>query len=61
MIRKKVHPYEEIDQDLNEYVVHYPDFIEEDNPVIATLLGPDGDPIIELRERRTVAFGYQKE
>ena len=33
---------------------------EEDNPVVATLLGPDGEPLLQLHERDTVPFGYQK-
>lgn len=37
-----------------------PDVTETDNPVIATLYGPDGDVLIELHERRTVPFGFQR-
>lgn len=33
---------------------------ETDNPVIATLLGPDGEVLSQLFERNTVQFGYQK-
>lgn len=31
----------------------------EDNPVIAELLGPDGCPLVQWRERATVTFGFQ--
>jgi hypothetical protein len=37
-----------------------PDVVETDNPVVAVFLGADGVPLIELRERRTVPFGYQR-
>ena len=30
-----------------------------DNPVVATLLGPDGEVLIELRERSTI-FGFAR-
>jgi hypothetical protein len=29
-----------------------------DNPVVAELLGPDGEPLAQLRERPYVPFGF---
>lgn len=34
--------------------------IETENPVVAELLGPDGAPIRQWRERRTVPVGFQR-
>lgn len=34
---------------------------ETDNPVIGQLYGPDGEVLFELRERRTVPFGYRRD
>lgn len=36
-----------------------PELTETENPVVATLLGPDGKPLRQMTERRTVPFGYQ--
>ena len=37
-----------------------PEAIETENPVVAELLGPTGQPLRQWRERRTVAFGFQR-
>lgn len=36
-----------------------PEVTETENPVIARLYGPDGAIFAEVRERRTVPFGYR--
>lgn len=36
-----------------------PGVTETENPVTATLYGPDGAVLIEIRERQTVPFGYR--
>lgn len=33
---------------------------ETDNPTVNVLYGPDGEALIELTERRSIGFGYQK-
>lgn len=56
------HPYFPIRDDEDKcWAPIEPDVVEQDNPVIATFLDVDGDPLIVVRERRTVAFGYQKD
>lgn len=45
---------------LTGWLIEGPEVHETDNPVIGTLYGPDGSVLIELRERRTVRFGYQR-
>lgn len=40
--------------------VPHAEVTERENPVVATLLGPDGQVLFNLRERRQVRFGYQK-
>lgn len=32
----------------------------DENPVVAVLLGPDGDPISVLRARPRIPFGFSK-
>jgi hypothetical protein len=32
----------------------------EPNPIVATLLGPRGEILVELRARPTIPFGFQK-
>ena len=46
----------------DEPAIEYPrpDLIETENPVVAELLGPDGAPIRQWRERRTIPFGFQR-
>jgi len=39
---------------------YYPEVFETDNPVVAVLLGPDGEPLVEMRERREVTFGFAR-
>lgn len=36
-----------------------PDLYVSDNPVIGVILGPDGDVLVEVRERPDVPFGFQ--
>lgn len=55
------HPYDPIEVQESNWTAGDPDLIEQENPVIATFLDMHGEPLIEIRERRTVAFGYQKE
>jgi hypothetical protein len=33
--------------------------VETDNPTVAVLYGPDGEPLIVFKERSSVPFGYQ--
>lgn len=37
-----------------------PEVTETDNPVTGVLYGPTGDVLVEVRERRTIPFGYRK-
>lgn len=37
---------------------HSIEVVETENPVIAFLLGPAGEVILEVRERRQVPFGF---
>jgi len=52
---------DDLDDELVDDVHPWPDITvtEVDNPVVACLLDVDGFPLIELRERRTVPFGYR--
>lgn len=38
-----------------------PQLTETDNPIIATLLGPDGEPIRQWRERAPMGFRKREE
>lgn len=46
--------------DIEPWPAGAPDVVETDNPIVAVLLDAAGVPLIELRERRTVTFGYQR-
>lgn len=46
--------------DISPWPCSAPDVVEVDNPIVATLLGPDGTPLVQIRQRRTVPFGFAK-
>lgn len=52
--------HERYDWELDDPVAIAPELYEQDNPVTAVFLGLDGEPLIEIRDHRTVPFGYQK-
>ena len=53
---KGTHAYHGEDPELERQPT--PDVIETDNPIVATLLGPDGSTIRQWRERPP--FGYRR-
>jgi hypothetical protein len=59
-LRPVVHPYELPEPEETGWAPIEPEVFEQDNPVVATLYGPDGEALLEIHERRIVVFGYQK-